>query len=111
MARLFHVSVPESEKDLLQWISEREQDRTFSATIIFQDAVKERKKEWDTMHTENPKLLKDRIESLKGTLTNLTSGLNEFHDSKNLGDDWVKFFSNFEPKKEKKIEIEKEVKQ
>ncbi len=87
MARLFHVSIPDTEKDLLKWIEDREKDREFSPTIIFQDAIKERKREWDIAHSENPAHLHQRIDMLKITL----GQFNQFIQEKKLQEIWFEF--------------------
>ena len=63
MAKVYTVSL--CEKELISWLESRRADNSISPSLIFRDAMKEKKREWDMLQSENPKILHERIKELK----------------------------------------------
>ena len=87
MADRFNISLPEGEKNLANWIREQMKDNEFSPSLVFRDAMLERKKNWDISHSESPLILHKRIDTLRETIKNQSN----FIESKGLTEEWLKF--------------------
>lgn len=61
----FNISLPLTDKILFEWIRERMQNNDFSPSLIFRDAMLEKKKQWDSQNLHDTISLLKRIETLK----------------------------------------------
>ena len=95
-ARIFSVSI--SNPEILKWMNEHSESVP-SLSRVLNDSLVEKKKEWDIIHSENPKILHDKIESLKKVISEFQT----FHCELNLE---TKFFE-WKEKNDTKIKIEK----
>lgn len=66
MARLFHVSIPSSEKELIDFIEKKQKERAFTPSSIFRDAMRELKMQDDILSMENLETLKKKLNNWKG---------------------------------------------
>ena len=66
MGLILPVSFKQSERSLWDWIFEHKKE--FSVSEICKKALREKKAEWDAIHSENPALLHKRIDDLKKTV-------------------------------------------
>ena len=114
MAKILGVSLPETEKELWVWMQEKISKKELSPSLIFRDALLERKRQEDALSTKNPVVLNDRINNLKQIL----GRMNGFIDSKKIREEWLKFNESEDSKEKfakKDIEIieinKKEVKE
>ena len=98
----FHISLQETDKKLHDWIKQMQQNNELSPSLIFRDAMFEKKREWDINHTENPAILHKRIDDMRKTLEHVSQKVNDFVDAKNLTDEWFDFFNDVEEKKKQK---------
>ena len=95
---VFQVSL--QEKELYEWIRERMRNREIIPSMIFRDAMTEKKKEWESAkNIESSNVLRHQVETMRETISIFT----DFISSKNLNDEWVKFRMNFSADKPKKI--------
>lgn len=101
MAYHFNVSLPETEKELWNWAQEKINRKELSPSLILRDAIKELKRQDDALHSENPRVLHERISNLKEVL----SSFNAFVDKKGLRADWF----DFKEKQDKQKFIERPV--
>lgn len=89
----FDVSL--QEKELVEWIRKKMQNGDIVPSLIFRDAMLEKKKEEDVMKADNPVLLKQRISSLQKTIRAFT----DFIEKNNLNESWCYFFENYQEEK------------
>ena len=75
MAKIYTVSL--SEKELISWLEDRRVDNSISPSLVFRDAMKEKKQEWDMIHSENPKTLHLRINGLKKQVSRFSEFMEE----------------------------------
>lgn len=106
MSKIIAVSIQEGDRELLKWMEEMKTAGTLpSPSLTFRDAMMQKKHEWEIIHSESPKILHERIDSLKFQIARFSRFLDQNKDSQN------KFFSFMEKedlKKPKKEIIEKE---
>lgn len=105
MAKLFHVSIQNKEKDLSKWIQEMIDQNKISPSLVFRDAMIEKKKEFDAFNSGNPESLKKHIESLRETITKQSEAFEI------LPEEWKKktldFMINYEKKQKSQVQVEK----
>ena len=101
MAKLYHVSLPDTEKELIEWIEEKLSKREISLSLVFRDAIKELKKQDDALHSDhNPAILLERIKTLKQTIGRQS----EFIQEKGLQEEFFKFNEQKEKEEPKIVE-------
>lgn len=101
MSYRFDVSLPKGEKKLAEWIRERMDNNDIIPSLVFRDAMIEKKKEWDSINSENTHIYKKRITELQKTIRKVT----EFIEENGLSEEWVSKLN--EPEKLKKsVEVE-----
>ena len=87
MAKIFNVSIPECEKDLIKWLEEKVAKNELSPSLILRDALVERKRQDDTLHSKNPAILHERINNLKKVIGLQTLFIQE----RKLMEDFIRF--------------------
>jgi len=90
MAKTFQVSIPDSEKELIAWLEDRMRDNSISPSIVIQEAFRERKREWDAIHSRNPIALLERLAIAK-KLQGLT---HQWHEQKGIAAEFQEFLQN-----------------
>jgi len=65
MAFRFDVSIPNGEKQLADWIRERMNNNEITPSIVFFEAMKEKKREWEATQPDCLEGLKSQIEIAK----------------------------------------------
>jgi len=101
MAFMFHVSLQNTDKELVEWIRERQRNNELSLSLVFRDAMKDKKKEWEIVHSANTAELQKTIERLRHTLEENNQKFNDFVDERDLSDDWIAFFTSYKEKNKK----------
>ena len=91
MAYRFDISIPLGEKELNNWIRKRMENNEITPSLVFRDAMLEKKAEFDAIHTENPKLLHKKIDDLKQTVGLQSAFIGAKKERK---EDWFNFFEN-----------------
>lgn len=108
MAERFDISIPSGEKKLSEWIRNQMRNNEISPSLVFRDAMVQKKAEWDAIHTENPKLLHKKIDDLMKTIGLQSSFIGA---DKERQKEWFNFFeNNGESKKKQKNRITEVVK-
>lgn len=90
MAKSTLVSLPESEKELWQWLQEKVRLRELSPSEIWRSKLKELKKQDDIKNNANAVILQERLNDAKKII-------GEFHDfmeKRGLSEEWFKFKEN-----------------
>ena len=101
MARLFHVSIQEGDKELLKWFEEMKNTGNLpSPSLVFRDAMMQKKHEWEIMHSESPKILHERIDGLKSQISRFSKWLDQDKNSQNKFFDFMEKEDLKKPKKE-----------
>lgn len=72
MAKSWTISLPSSEKDLIKWIEKMQVEGELSPSIVFRDAMIQKKDDWEMSQFDNPKILKKKIVNFQKTITQLT---------------------------------------
>ena len=81
------VSLPQSERELWNWLQTKIAKKEISPSLIWRDRLKELKKQDDIADSVNVRALNDRINDLKNVVGNFSS----FIEKKKLNEDWFKF--------------------
>lgn len=63
MAKTYTVSL--CEKKLIEWVDEQKGKGKLSPSLVFRDAMTEKKREWEITNSENPVTLHKQINILK----------------------------------------------
>ncbi len=100
MANSWTVSIPNTEKELHNWIKERIVERELSPSLVFRDAMMQKKHEWEIMNSESPKILHERVDSLKSQISRFSKFLDQDKDSQNKFFDFMEKEDLKKPKKE-----------
>ena len=77
MTTMFHVSLQNTEKELINWITERQKNNEISPSLVFRDAMIQKKKDWEIEHSENPRALHERFNQLKEVIGNIQDFITE----------------------------------
>ena len=97
MAKIFSVSLQNGDLELIKWITERQAEGTLpSPSLIFRDAMMEKKREWDIMNSENPLALHKRIEDMSHVITKQSNFINSLPEE--LQDQFLKLMNKQIPK-------------
>jgi len=102
MSEIFSVSIPNTDEDLTRWLKKQIKEKTISLSAVFQQAVKERKKDWDIINSVSPEQLIQKIKSLEQSLTQTQETIGKqsaFIEHHNLTSDWINYA--LKPKEEK----------
>jgi hypothetical protein len=101
MAKIFSVSIENSEKELIEWVTKQQQDGNISLSAVLRDALVQKKKEWDISNSDSPLVLHKRIELLKQTIGHF----NKFIEKGNLLPQWFDFMEKVGPTEDKPKEL------
>lgn len=106
MAKNLSISIPDTERDLIDWLNKQIEEKAISPSDLFQQALKEKKKEWDILQSISAEQLLSKIRVLEQTITTQKETMlkfSEFIENKKLTNEWVDFRLK-EPTKKVKIQ-------
>lgn len=103
MAKLITVSL--TEKNLIKWFNDRRAANELSPSLVFRDALKQLKEQWEIFHATNPVEQKKRLNFLQKEMEKR----NDFVHFKKLEEDFVVFAEEWEKNNNKKPKQIKEV--
>ena len=96
MADRFNISLPEGESKLSKWIRNQMNNNEISPSLIFRDAMVQKKAEWDATSLENPLELKKNIERLQNTISKNNQCFENFLKQKNIPEkSWIEYWENW----------------
>ena len=107
MAYMFHISIPLTEKKLHEWIQEMISKKEISPSLVFRDAMLEKRREWEIIHArkiQDPVVLMKQIDLLKLTIGKFSSFMAE---EKQVSEKYYAWLDKQEEERKKEIEVEK----
>jgi len=109
MARIFSVSLQDKDLELIKWIDEMQLGGTLpSPSLVFRDAMMEKKKQWDIDNSESPRVLWEKIKNWQKRVYSQR----EFLEKKGLIDEYIEWDNKLEKSRDfPKQEIETIIKE